>query len=205
LIVEDYGTVAASWLETATGIRGCRLVGQKDQQEPRPVRVNPDQGEALPIPNPPVSLADEAPFLLCNEASLDDLNVRLAERGQTPVDMRRFRPNLVVRNLQPWEEDTWRKIRISGVDFFVWQRCGRCVMTTIDRDSLDRSGEPLATLSTFRERAHGMRNFGMHLVPDPATLVAVGGDDKEVSIGDAIEVLEYDEERLREWKEQCGN
>ena len=82
--------------------------------------------------------------------------------------MRRFRPNIVVAGLKPWEEDTLRRLRIGGVEFHVWQRCGRCVMTTIDRDTLTRGKEPLATLSTFRERAHGQRNFGMHLVPTVA-------------------------------------
>ena len=71
-------------------------------------------------------------------------------------------------------------------------------MTTIDRDSLDRSGEPLATLNTFRESDKGQRNFGMHLVPDPATL---NGQEDVVHVGDPIEVLEYHQDRLKEWQE----
>lgn len=194
LTLADCGNLAASWLETVTGIKGCRLVGINEEYK-RSVLVNKDQGDEVPIPDAPVSLADEAPFLLCNEASLEDLNRRMDERDKSLVDMRRFRPNIVVKNLVPWEEDTWSKIRIGTVEFFVWQRCGRCIMTTFDRDTLDRTSEPLATLSTFRERAHGMRNFGMHLIPDPATL----GDNPEVSLGDEIEVLQYDEERRKEW------
>jgi len=109
------------------------------------------------------------------------------------VDMRRFRPNIVVEGLRPWEEDTWKRIRIGQVDFFVWQRCGRCAMTTIDRDSLKRCGEPLSTLSTFRERANGQRNFGMHLVPvDPTVKVAISASDKVV-------VVQYDQDRRAEW------
>eukprot|EP00522_Entomoneis_paludosa_P013519 CAMPEP_0172461450 /NCGR_PEP_ID=MMETSP1065-20121228/40522_1 /TAXON_ID=265537 /ORGANISM="Amphiprora paludosa, Strain CCMP125" /LENGTH=71 /DNA_ID=CAMNT_0013216773 /DNA_START=119 /DNA_END=331 /DNA_ORIENTATION=- len=71
-------------------------------------------------------------------------------------------------------------------------------MTTIDRDSLERKGcqgEPLTTLSTFRERSGGMRNFGMHLIPEMSDDVAVAA----VSCHDEVEVLEYDDERLREW------
>jgi len=37
-------------------------------------------------------------------------------------------------------------------------------MTTIDRGTLARGPEPLATLNTFRESA-GQRNFGMHMIP----------------------------------------
>ena len=43
-----------------------------------------------------MSLADEAPYLLTSTSSLADLNVRLEKRGAKPVDMRRFRPNIVI-------------------------------------------------------------------------------------------------------------
>ena len=71
-------------------------------------------------------------------------------------------------------------------------------MTTIDRDTLKRCGEPLTTLSTFRERDNGMRNFGMHLIP-----VLDNGDNENnmgnISVGDSIEILQYDEDRRAEW------
>lgn len=181
-LLRDCGDNAAGWLQRATNITNCRLINIGETFE-RVVKVNPDQGEELPSNNYtnncnfPVSLADEAPYLLTSQTSLDDLNRRILLRGKSPVDMRRFRPNIVVsgRELRPWEEDTWKKIRIGNVEFHVWQRCGRCVMTAIDRDSLERNGcggEPLATLSTFRERKGGQRNFGMHLIP-----VMKGDDD----------------------------
>ena len=126
--------------------------------------------------------------------------------------MERFRPNIVVTGTQPWEEDTWQRIRIGGQhEFYVWQRCGRCAMTTIDPHSLQRGaggGEPLATLGTFRERAHGQRNFGMHLIPVPVAATATASSPPSLSsssssvlhVGDTIEVLEYDQERLQEWR-----
>lgn len=67
-------------------------------------------------------------------------------------------------------------------------------MTTIDRDSLERCGEPLSTLSTFRER-NGQRNFGMHLIPArPWELT-----EDRIYLGDEVEILEYDKERRAEW------
>jgi len=211
-LLRDCGDNAAGWLQRATNITNCRLVNIGETFE-RFVKINPHQGEELPSNNYsnncnfPVSLADEAPYLLTSQTSLEDLNRRLLLRGKSPVEMRRFRPNIVVsgRELRPWEEDTWKRIRIGNVEFHVWQRCGRCVMTAIDRDSLERNGcggEPLATLSTFREREGGQRNFGMHLIP-----VMKGDDDgngpgnslPEVFVGDKIEVLEYDENRRAEW------
>ena len=196
LPLEDYGPAAAKWIEEATSIPGCRLTGIGKSFD-RKVRVNEAQGDPIPTREPaPVSLADEAPYLLTSTASLADLNHRLAGRGQERVDMRRFRPNIVVHGLEEWEEDCWRKIRINGVEFHVWQRCGRCTMTTIDRDTLKRGPEPLSTLSTFRERANGMRNFGMHLIPVEGTY----DSDSKILLGAEVEVLEIDEERRSEWE-----
>jgi len=227
---------------SSSSTTNCRLVKIGSSYK-RHVVVNPDQNEPLPHPTttrsgssgskekkdaslpslpPVVSLADEAPYLLTTEVSLHDLNQHLRQRSQTPVDMKRFRPNIVVvssssgvgtstsSTLKPWEEDTWKKIKIGQVEFWVWQRCGRCTMTTIDRQTLERGPEPLATLSTFRERSHGQRNFGVHLIPvdDDATMISSSSSSRSrrhpIQVGDTLEVLEYDEERLMEWKQLHG-
>ena len=199
-MLEDCGPNVAKWLREATGIPGCCLVGISDNYT-RYVKVNPKQGDEIPTGLlPRVSLADEAPFLLTSRSSLADLNKRLGERGKQQVDMRRFRPNIVIDGLQPWEEDSLKRIRIGPVEFHVWQRCGRCTMTTIDRDSLERCGEPLSTLSTFRERENGQRNFGMHLIPDKPWELT----EERISVGDEVEILEYDEERRAEWMRLFG-
>mmetsp|Transcript_12412 Transcript_12412/g.24813 ORF Transcript_12412/g.24813 Transcript_12412/m.24813 type:complete len:394 (+) Transcript_12412:20-1201(+) len=209
VLLEDCGIKIAKWLEEATGITGCRLVGI-GKNFYRFVKVNDDQGDDIPmihegyssygcgVPRPSVSLADEAPFLLTTRSSLADLNKRLGKGKQ--VDMRRFRPNIVIDGLQPWEEDSLKRIRIGAVEFHIWQRCGRCTMTTIDRDSLERCGEPLSTLSNFRERDNGQRNFGMHLIPArPWEL-----KEERIFVGDEVEILEYDEERRVEWMRLFG-
>ena len=231
--LEDYGDSVAAWLDSAIGCPGgCRLVGiggaelglgdtfevaqtarevaRSCAPYGREVAVNPSQNDGLPAGGGhPISLADEAPFLLTNAASLDDLNVRLASRNQAAVDMRRFRPNIVVSGgLRAWEEDSWKRIRISSADrkcaveFYVWQRCGRCKMTTFDRDSLKRSYEPLATMNEFRERDGGERNFGMHLIPCDSA--GVDACTALVHVGAKVEVLEYDVERRAEWERLFG-
>mmetsp|Transcript_306 Transcript_306/g.633 ORF Transcript_306/g.633 Transcript_306/m.633 type:complete len:323 (-) Transcript_306:164-1132(-) len=225
VMLDDYGTDVAQWLCQAVGVPAGSIsltgIGKKYK---RFVQVNPDQGEPLPPKSTTtstttseatstttssthaVSLADEAPYLLTSQASLRELNRRLKARGKPPVDMRRFRPNLVLGggDLEPFVEDTWARIQIgSTAQFVVWQRCGRCTMTTVDRDSLERGPEPLATLSTFRERAHGQRNFGMHLIPVAGTYNERGAVPI-IKVGDKIQVLEYNAERLAEWKKLFG-
>ena len=221
--LQDYGDGVAAWLDSATGCPGgCRLVGIAGAEiglgaarlpgeqgaYGRIVVVSPGQNDALPADRKhhPVSLADEAPFLLTNTASLDDLNIRLNLRNRAAVDMRRFRPNIVVSGLRAWEEDSWKRLRISSVqgncavEFHVWQRCGRCKMTTYDRDSLERNNhEPLVTMNRFRARKGGERNFGMHLIPCEGSS---GGFDATalVHVDAKVEVLEYDEARRAEWE-----
>ena len=205
--LDECGPEVARWFAQALGVPDQSMsLTRIGAHYKRSVQVNPDQKEALPTtlegndPNSyPVSLADEAPYLLTSSSSLQDLNQRLRKRGQAPVDMRRFRPNLVINDLEPWIEDTWSRIRIGPkAEFYVWQRCGRCAMTTIHRDSLQRGPEPLATLSTFRERAAGQRNFGMHLIPVDSTIPV------QISVGDVVQVLEYNAARLEEWKRLFG-
>ena len=130
------------------------------------------------------------------------MNERLKSAGKDQIDMRRFRPNFVLEGLKPWEEDSLKRIKINSTEFHVWQRCGRCTMTTIDRDTLKRCGEPLNTLSTFRERNNGQRNFGMHLIPILNDVV--DNNMGHISVGDSIEILEYDEGRRAEWTRLFG-
>ena len=196
----DYGDSASRWLQRCTGIPGIRLSGQPMDSK-RMCCVNPGQGDKIPsATDAPVSLADEAPFLLTSLESLGDLNERLVARGKPRVDMRRFRPNIVISGLKPWEEDSIKRVRVGTVEFWAWQRCGRCKMTTIDRDTLAHGPEPLATLSTFRERANGQRNFGMHLIPIHPSKSA----GTKIRAGDKVRIIEYDQERRREWQRLFG-
>jgi uncharacterized protein YcbX len=104
--------------------------------------------------------ADGFPFLLAGEASLDDLNSRLA----AALPMNRFRPNLVVAGSPPFAEDGWRSIRIGGIPMEVVKPCARCVVTTTDQATGRRDGdEPLRTLATFR-RQDGKVMFGQNVV-----------------------------------------
>jgi uncharacterized protein YcbX len=127
-------------------------------------------------PGQPVSFADEYPFLLANESSLADLNVRSNFR----TDVRRFRPNLVVAGAPAWAEDQWRHVRVGAVRFRLLKPCARCTIPTIDPDSGEIGKEPLRTLATFRARDHEVY-FGVN---------AVAGDEGELRVGDAVELIE---------------
>ncbi|MBR1221531.1 MOSC domain-containing protein [Bradyrhizobium sp. U87765 SZCCT0131] len=119
-----------------------------------------------------VSFADEFPLLLVNKASLDDLNARL----EHPVDIRRFRANVVVEDAAAWAEDGWRALEFGGVRFRVAKPCSRCAVITIDQEQGRRSrdNEPLRTLATFRRNARGEVIFGQYLIPDGSGRIRTG-------------------------------
>ena len=129
-------------------------------------------------PGTTVSFADGYPLLCTTNASLQELNGRLFE----PVPMERFRPNVVVSGSQPFEEDTWKRLRIGEVKFSVVKPCTRCVITTVDQDTASQGKEPLRTLSSFRKR-NGKVYFGENLVPENTGII---------QRGDEVEVLEVE-------------
>ena len=104
--------------------------------------------------------ADGYPILLVSWEGLQDLNARL----ETPVPMNRFRPNIVIKGCKPFAEDTWNQIRIGDVELAVVKPCARCVVTTIDKETLEKSKEPLKTLANYRRHELGVI-FGQNVIP----------------------------------------
>lgn len=162
-IAVDQGDNLAEWFSTFLGIV-CRLVMFPDdvvrKVNPKYARHEQDQ----------VGFADGYPFLLISEASLADLNTRLAQ----PLPMNRFRPNIVVRGAEPYAEDTWRTIRIGEVIFEIVKPCARCVITTTDQNTAERGKDPLKTLATYRLATTNGVMFGQNLIHSQTGLIRVG-------------------------------
>lgn len=93
------------------------------------------------------SFTDGFPILIATNASLDFLNQKLEHK----IEMQRFRPNLVISGSKPFEEDSWKLIKVGNVLFQILKPCTRCVVTTIDPKTAQKNAEPLHTLSTFRK------------------------------------------------------
>ena len=129
-----------------------------------------------------VSFADGYPLLITNTASLDELGRWLAEDGDEPVPMTRFRPNVVVSGAEPWAEDHWRYIRIGAVPFRVAKPCGRCVVTTTDQVTGERGSQPLKMLGQRRRFGQSLV-FGQNLIPDRRGVIRVGDPVKILDAG----------------------
>src|SRR5262249_4028870 len=139
LAAVDLGDSAANWLTEAVGF------------DARLLRVSPvlDRHAKAEFAGPtpaPLSFADGFPILVCNAASLAQLNTRMPE----PIGMERFRPNIVLEGLEPFEEDRIAELRFEDVTLRLLKPCTRCVSTATDQRTGDPSINPLPVLRAFR-------------------------------------------------------
>ncbi len=158
---------ADEWLSDYLGV-ACRLVYMPRQSHRYSNPYFAGAGRE-------VGFADGYAYLAIGEASLADLNARLAARGHPAVPMNRFRPNLVVAGSQPYAEDGWREVGIGEALLQAAKPCGRCQVTTTDQATGEVVGpEPLATLSTYRDSKEFGVMFGMNLVTVKTGTIRVG-------------------------------
>jgi uncharacterized protein YcbX len=165
---------ARDWLRAALGRDDVRLV-----QVARPRPLNPRHARA----GEATAFADGYPATLASEASLQRLRDWVTgtalERGEepgSPLAMARFRPNLVVGgDLEPFEEDRWRSVRVGAVTFRVVKPVDRCVLTTVDPVTTERGHEPLRTLARHRKWG-GATWFAVQLVPEALGELRVGDE-----------------------------
>jgi uncharacterized protein YcbX len=130
----------------------------------------------------PNLFSDGYPLLVTSRASLDDLNQRLAARASAPVTMQRFRPNLVLDGLQPWDEDHLDELLISTPEgearIRLVKPCVRCEIPNVDPATAATGPEPGTTLAGFRAdpRVEGGITFGVNAIvlPGPDVLLRPG-------------------------------
>ncbi|MES1224396.1 MAG: MOSC N-terminal beta barrel domain-containing protein, partial [Bacteroidota bacterium] len=103
------------WFSEILGIK-CRLVYMADK-----VIRKVDKRYAL-SENDIASFADAYPLLIISQESLQDLNSRMTQ----PLSMNRFRPNIVLDGVEPYEEDVMEEFAINGINFFGVKLCARC-------------------------------------------------------------------------------
>ncbi|MGV3642091.1 MAG: MOSC domain-containing protein [Adhaeribacter sp.] len=153
---------ANTWFSEALN-RNCRLVYMPEESRRQVDLEYARPGEIT-------SFSDAFPLLMIGEASLANLNSKLSQ----PLPMNRFRPNLVFSGGPPFAEDTWRDFSIGAASFKAVKPCARCVMTTIDQQTAQKSPEPLRTLGTYRQQGHKIL-FGQNVLPlKPGHSLALG-------------------------------
>lgn len=169
---------ADAWFSAYLGvpISFVSTLGAAEHVRPLPKKWFPIETEH----DASVGFADGYPFLLIGEGSLAEINSRV----EPHITMASFRPNVVVSNSAPWEEDHWRQITVGSIEFEVPEPCARCQVPTVDPDtgSRRRGYEPIKTMKTYRSDADGEVYCGQNIVH------LYNG---VVNVGDAVTVRGY--------------
>ncbi|TQV84704.1 MOSC domain-containing protein [Exilibacterium tricleocarpae] len=146
----EAGAEVSAWLTAALeSPKPLRLVRL------RPDFSRPQSKPELMGPATTTHFADAAPYLVVNQASIDQLNRELLDRGLAQVDHRRFRPNILVTGPAPFAEHS--SAGLSEIDGRYRLKhcypCERCIMTTIDQDhgTRDPDMQPFKTLIALNE------------------------------------------------------
>lgn len=149
----DQGEEAAQWFSDwlGTSVRLVHIADGYKRIVSQEYAVNADDHTGF---------ADGFPILIISESSLHDLNSKL----DSALPMNRFRPNIVVKDCEPFAEDTWQRIRIGDMEMALVKPCARCEVTTTDQITLERKKEPLKTLGGYRKHKLGAI-FGMNVIP----------------------------------------
>jgi uncharacterized protein YcbX len=171
---EDGKTITARTARSLLALRG----GIDENGEPlidgRPWRDAESLNAVRAASGPAAQLAptdggkryDAAPILVLTDGGL----------AQLGVDRRRFRPNIMLEGVDGPQERDWvgRRLRAGSALLFVREPCERCVVTTIDPDTLEVDPEILRR--TRLELGGMMGVYCDVLVPG------------EVSVGDEVEL-----------------
>jgi uncharacterized protein YcbX len=169
----DQGELAGDWLSEYLELP-CRLMRFHPQARRLSDPVRTDAVVA------PYRFADAFALLIVSLASLADLNRRLAERSAPTVGIERFRPNLVLDGIAPYEEDYLREVRIGPARIQATGRCTRCSVPGVDPATGVATTQVPDLLAGYRRTPDGVA-FGMNAI-------ATAGIGTRLAAGQDIEV-----------------
>ncbi|MFO0677570.1 MAG: MOSC domain-containing protein [Polyangiaceae bacterium] len=165
----DAGPGARAFLSDLLG-RDVSLVAMAESEAERSV---PGRTRVVDTtyagPGHTVGFADGFPYLVVSSASVR----ALAERLGVEVDVRRFRPNVVVSGDDPFVEDRHATMRVNGLTFRLVKPCARCVMVNVDPSAGTTSPETLKELAAFRRDGNKVL-FATNAVVTGEGSIAVG-------------------------------
>lgn len=172
----DCDELTAAWFSQAVGTP-CRLV-RFHADALRLASTTWTGGIAAPT-----LFADGYPVLAIGSASLDDLNQKLVAAGGAPLPMNRFRPNLVIDGMDPFEEDYVDTFALGAARLKPVKPCSRCPIPAVDQASGIPGPDPLDVLQTYRAKPQldGAVCFGMNCI-------VTEGEGSELHVGQEIDV-----------------
>ncbi|ETV70878.1 hypothetical protein, variant 1 [Aphanomyces astaci] len=184
----DQGDAAAAWLAKFLGNPTFRLVRLKDAfKRPCDPEFAPDHITGF---------ADGFPILVAAAASLTALEQKL----DRPLDILRFRPNIVLAGCPAWADDVYHVFDILGQDgnlrFCNVKPCSRCSVPSVNPATGAKDDEVAGTIS-LQDVLKAHRNgkqlgflkgaahevfFGSNVVCDNTGVIAVGDVVKVLAV-----------------------
>jgi uncharacterized protein len=173
----DMGDTAAQWFSDFLGQK-LRLVRFDPEQRRVSSRQWTGDTEALN------QFSDGFPLLVASEASLAELNRRLAAAGHGEVGIERFRPNIVLAGVESHDEDRLDAMRIAADETVLLRPvkpCPRCPIPNIDPVTARSSPEVGDTLQAYRKNdvVGGAVTFGMNAI-------VLQGVDQTLKVGQSV-------------------
>ncbi|KAI5815296.1 hypothetical protein BZA77DRAFT_316177 [Pyronema omphalodes] len=152
-----------------------------------------------------ITFADCAPLLITTSVSLEEVSKRCGEE----VDMRKFRPNIVIspdqdddeEEIMAFEEDYWAELEIGnsqgGTKILLTANCARCASVNVDFSTgglVEKDKQPLKMMQKDRRVDPGMKYspvFGRYGFLDAACA------DKQpiLKVGDKVKITRRNGER----------
>lgn len=172
----DQGDEVAKWLSDVTG-RSVRLI---TASEPWRQNLPLDQFKRIDQ-----MLRERfyavSPVSVSNVASLEELNGRL----KSPVPMNRFRMNVVVDGLDPFQENEIDSLSTSTVSLDSVTVAERCIIVTTDQQTGERKKSDLLPTLNKHYRRPKEERFGSGLVFGAYMAV---GQEGVLRVGDKMQV-----------------
>lgn len=130
----------------------------------------------------PTLFADGYPVLVIGSASLADLNGKLAAAGRDPLPMDRFRPNVVVDGMEPYEEDYVDTFSMGAAALKPVKPCPRCPIPSVDQATGVPGPDPLDILQSYRKKPQldDAVCFGMNCI-------VTAGEGERLFVGQQVE------------------
>ncbi len=179
----DQGEAVAAWL-TQFLQQPCRLLrvhtkaqrGLSQTWVRKWLQADLAPAEATDLAQTHFGFADGFPFLICNQASLDELNALIVQQGADPISMNRFRPNIVIQGLEAYEEDYLWSLVGEQLQFAKLKNCTRCPLPNVNPLTAEIGLQPALALRDSRRTLEGV-TFGVNAALfglEPAATLTVG-------------------------------
>ena len=105
--------------------------------------------------------SDGYPLLVLSEQSIEAIEAE----AKTPIDIRRFRPNIVVTAAHPFAEDEWQLLKLPELTLDCVKPCERCQIPTMDPVHLKQQPNVRKALEHLRMSERGIL-VGQNAVPN---------------------------------------